>query len=195
MEEVIDQLKDAAEKMDPRVCRSCEKVNTLDQWYELPNHTYLVCSTCASTDPYARPIHINTIAERLLEAYSAVKILKTQNEELNAVIDGVPGLEKQLRRLVRAIERGAKATEQMGFKVTEMTENLSPRWLFHVEPDQKDAAHRLMVKLSQEAGPGAILEVSKEEHQLLHRIVKLSDRERKRRGEEPRLRGSWGKRT
>ena len=160
-------------RMDSRACRQCTQVNTLDQWYELPETPYLVCSGCAATNTRARPIHINTIADRLLEAYGALQRLKQQNDELKELAEGAPGLEKQLRRLVRAIERNAQATERVDRSLAEMTENLSPRWLFHVKQAQRDAARKLMTRLSKEAGPGAILEVSEEEHQMLQGMVKL----------------------
>lgn len=160
-------------QLDPRQCRACEQTNTLDQWYELPNTPYLVCSTCASTHTYARPIHINTLVERLLEAYTVLQSLKSQNDELRDLVEGVPGLEKQLRRLVKAVERQARATEQIDQGVTELVENLSPRWLFPLESEHREATKKLMTRLSQEAGPGAILEVTQEEYKLAQKMVRL----------------------
>ena len=160
-------------KQDPRQCRSCEKVNTLDQWYELPNTPYLVCSICAATETRARPVHINTIADRLVSALEALQKLKVQYDELKAEAGDAPGLEKQFRRLARAVERQVKATEQIGKGVNELVENLSPRWLFHVEPDQKEFYKTLMLRLSEDAGPGALLEVTQEEWEVLQHMVKL----------------------
>ena len=168
-----EETAKAEKRMDPRVCRQCTHVNTLDQWYELPNTPYLVCSGCASTNTYARPIHINTIADRLLEAYEALQGLKAQNDELKELVEGAPGIEKQVRRLVRTVERQAKATEQLDGHVFELVENLSPRWLFPVEPAQREAYKKVMTRLSEEAGPGAILEVTQEEYELLQKMVKL----------------------
>lgn len=155
-----------------QTCRLCAHINTLDQWYEMPDTPYLVCSVCASTNPRARPIHINTLAKRLLEAYEVLQELKQQNEELSSLAEGDSGIEKQIRRLVQAMERQTQTTEQMSNNLAELTKNILPRRMLHVEQDQRDAVRRLVRKLSVQA-PGEILEVTEEEHQLLQGMVKL----------------------
>jgi len=74
----------------PRHCQECRQVNELDQWFEAPGLAYLLCPRCAVKYQSARPIHINTVASWLLEAY----------EDLER-------LGKLIRRLAEQVEPGA----------------------------------------------------------------------------------------
>jgi len=158
----------------PRHCQECRRINELDQWFEAPGLARLLCPRCAAKHSFARPIHINTVASRLLEAYEALENAGKQISELSQLVEDSPDISKQLRRVSRAADDNVRALTAVADRITKLTENLTPRWVFTVETeDQEKAMGELMRRLAKEAGPGAILLVTPEERKLLDQMEKL----------------------
>lgn len=174
MAEEKPQLETPPSPPSPQYCQECRRVNELDQWFEAPGRNYLLCPRCAGKHQFAKPIHINTIASRLLEAYEAMESAGKRINELVQLVEESPDISKQLRRVSRAADNNTRAIAAIADKLTELTDNLSPRWVFAVEGEvQKRAVGKLMHRLAEEAGPGAVLLVTPEEKVLLDNLVKL----------------------
>lgn len=160
--------------LSPQICRECRQINELDQWFEASGLKHLLCPRCAGKRQFARPIHINTVASRLLEAYEVLEKAGRQIKDLSQLAENSPDISKQLRRVSRAADDNARALTTVADRLTELVNNLSPRWVFAMETDdQKKAMGKLMHRLAKEAQPGAILLVTPEERKLLDRMVKL----------------------
>ncbi len=155
------------------VCQHCTVENELDTWFEAPTLEYLVCPRCAGNLEYARPITVERLVERILELKKTGAELHKRNQELTAMVDDSPDLVKQLRRLVREAERMCQANEQVARMLTELTNNLSPRWAFEVGKYPVEKIKAVMGRMATEAGPGAILAMTEEEMSILQSVKRL----------------------
>lgn len=174
MTEETRQSETTTLPLSPQICWKCRRVNELDQWFEAPGLKYLLCSRCAGKHEFAKPIHINTVVFRLLDAYDALERAGKRIKDLSQAVENSPDISKQLRQVSQATGNSAQALTTMADMLTELTNNLSPRWVFTVEGDgQKEAMSKLMHRLAEQAGPGSILQVTPEERKLLDLMVKL----------------------
>ena len=155
------------------VCKECNIENELDTWYEVPRLEHLVCPRCAGDYGYARPITIDQMAERTVDLNTQLKKLVKENQELKQLNTESPDIAKQLRRLTREAERMRQANERVAAMLTELTNNLSPRWVFSAREQDMGKVKEVMTRLAEEAGPGAILRMSEEEMSILQSVVRL----------------------